>query len=76
MSIRIRIVLFLFLLSLYPWASVQYLRQSEENTRSLEADYLSDRISDIAQLISLSESNTSPSPQLLSDQLTAENLFF
>ena len=76
MSIRIRVVLFLFLLSLYPWASIQYLRQSEENTRSLEADYLSDRISDIAQLISRGESNVNPPTQLLSAELKAENLFF
>ena len=76
MSIRIRVILFLFLLSLYPWASIQHLRQSEENTRSLEADYLSDRVSDIAQLISLSPSDRARQTQAQSDQLTAEGLFF
>jgi two-component system sensor histidine kinase ChvG len=76
MSIKIRVILFLFLLSLYPWASVQYLRQSEENTRSLEADYLSDRVSDIAQLISLNPSNLGRQAQVNPDQLTEEGFFF
>ena len=76
MPIRIRIVLFLFLLSLYPWSSVQYLRESEKNTRSLEADYLSDRISDISQLISFRENNTASSDQLQNTRLTADDLFF
>ena len=81
MPIRIRIILFLVLLSLYPWSSVQYLRESEKNTRSLEADYLSDRISDIAQLVSFnanssSVNSASPSVQLQNVQLTANDLYF
>jgi len=82
MPIRIRIILFLVLLSLYPWSSVQYLRESEKNTRSLEADYLSDRISDIAQLVSFNANSSSgnsansPSAQLHNGKLTANDLHF
>jgi two-component system sensor histidine kinase ChvG len=59
MSIKVRVVLFLALLMLYPWSGVQYLRQSEKNIRALETDYLKDRIIDIGRLINFSF-NSSP----------------
>ncbi len=51
MSIKVRVVLFLALLMLYPWSGVQYLRQSEKNIRALETDFLKDRIIDIARML-------------------------